>query len=78
MNYKNVTNTHGKVDCTVVAGDLNVRTGNKPVLDITGNNGKDVLNSNGKSLIDLCAFNKLRITNTYFRHKDIHLGRMQK
>jgi hypothetical protein len=51
---------------------LNATVGNKPVLDIIGNNGEDSLNSNGKSSIYFCAFNKLRTRNTYFRYKDMH------
>jgi len=27
---------------------------------------------NGAALRDFCAFNKLKITNPFYRHKDIH------
>jgi hypothetical protein len=31
-----------------------------------------VLNKNGKTLRNFATFNKLKVTNTFFRHKDIH------
>jgi len=30
------------------------------------------MNHNGAVLRDFCAFNKLKITNSFYRHKDIH------
>jgi len=59
----------------IILGDLNSRVGNdnrgiEEVMDIFGENG--VPNLNGKRLIDLCMGNDLIITNTIFRHKDIH------
>jgi len=34
--------------------------------------GEQVKNHNGAALRDFCAFNKLKITNSFYRHKDIH------
>ena len=33
--------------------------------------GEQVKNHNGAALRDFCAFNKLKITNSFYRHKDI-------
>jgi len=30
------------------------------------------MNHNGAALRDFCAFNKLKITNSFYKHKDIH------
>ena len=30
------------------------------------------MNHNGAALLDFSAFNKLKITNSFYRHKDIH------
>jgi hypothetical protein len=65
-------NTAGKNDYVVAAGDLNARTGNLTVPELIGHNGEIKLNGNGKCLRDWCTFNNLRITNTFFNHKDIH------
>ena len=34
--------------------------------------GEQVTNHNGAALRDFCAFNKLKITNSFYRHKDTH------
>jgi hypothetical protein len=61
-----------KNDFLIVAGDLNARIGNTPITGIVGNNGEPIINNNGQSLTDFAATNDLKITNTFFRHKDIH------
>jgi hypothetical protein len=55
-----------------VVGDLNARIGNKAVAEIVGDNGEPVVNHNGRNLIDFAAVHGLKITNSFFRHKDIH------
>ncbi|PSN55001.1 hypothetical protein C0J52_02310 [Blattella germanica] len=42
------------------------------VLGTRRNNGEDTLNHNGKYLLNFANFNELRITNTFFKHKEIH------
>ena len=37
-----------------------------------GTYGEQVTNHNGAALRNVCAFNKLKITNSFHRHKDIH------
>jgi len=37
-----------------------------------GTNGEITTNSNGHKLKELASVNELKITNTFFRHKDIH------
>jgi hypothetical protein len=37
-----------------------------------GSEGEQTINNNGRGLIDFCLFNKLKITNCFFRHKNIH------
>lgn len=61
-----------KNDYIVIGGDLNARIGNTPVKDIIGINREPTLNQNGKMLRDFVSFNKMRIENTFFKHKEIH------
>jgi hypothetical protein len=51
---------------------LNARIGNNSIPELTGSNAKPTLNKNGQALSDFVSFNELKITNTFFRHKDIH------
>jgi hypothetical protein len=53
-------------------GDFNARVGNYPVTGCTGSDGEPVTNNNGILLKDFCTFNNLKISNTFFRHKNIH------
>ena len=46
--------------------------GNQPIPECIGTYGEQVTNHNGLALRDFCAFNKLKITNSFYRHKDIH------
>jgi len=55
-----------------LAGDFNGRIGNYPILECIGPYGGQVTNHNGAALRDFCAFNKLKIPNTFYRHKDVH------
>jgi exonuclease III len=59
-------------DFLIVAGVLNARIDNTPINGIVGNSGEPIINNNGQSLIDFAATGDLKITNTVFRHKDIH------
>jgi hypothetical protein len=61
-----------KTEHLILAGAFNATTGNQPVKDCTGSEGEATVTSNGTTLIDFCVFNKLKITNTFFRHKRIH------
>jgi len=56
----------------ILAGDFNGRIGNQPIPECIGTYGVQVTNHNGAALRDYCAFNKLKITNSFYRHKDIH------
>ncbi|XP_060530421.1 craniofacial development protein 2-like [Cylas formicarius] len=56
----------------IIAGDFNGRTGIKENDAIIGRFGEDTVNTNGEALIELCEFNNLKITNGFYRHKEIH------
>jgi len=56
----------------ILAGDLNGRIGNQPVPECIGTYGEQVTNHNRAALRDFCAFNKLKITYSFYRHKDVH------
>ena len=61
-----------KNDYIIVAGDYNARVGKTPIDGILGTNGEITINSNGHKLKDFASVNELKITNTFFRHKEIH------
>ena len=56
----------------ILAGDFNGRIGNQPIPECIGTYGEQETNHNGAALRDFCAFNKLKITNSFYRHKDLH------
>lgn len=56
----------------ILLGDLNARTGNTTNSKIVGKYGEEVVNDNGERLINLCEANSLKITNGFFKHKNIH------
>lgn len=73
--YNLLQNTVDKInknDYLILTGDFNARVGNTAIKGILGTNGEPTLNSNGRRLIDFSAFNGLKITNTFFKHKDNH------
>ena len=73
--YRELQQTMDKIHKTeniILAGDFNGRIGNHPILECIGTYGEQVTNHNGAALRDFCAFNKLKITNSFYRHKDIH------
>jgi len=54
------------------AGDYNARVGNIHIDGILGTNGEITTNSNGHKLKEFASVNEFKITNTFFRHKEIH------
>jgi len=56
----------------LVAGDYNARFGKVPIDGILGTNGEVTIISNGHRLKDFASVNELKITNTFFRHKQTH------
>lgn len=56
----------------ILLGDLNSRTGWRTDDSVVGPYGENIVNDNGERLIELCQENALRITNGWFKHKDIH------
>lgn len=61
-----------KNDYMIIGGDLNARIGNRPIEGVVGTNGESTLNENGKLLREFATHNRLKITNSFFRKKDIH------
>lgn len=68
-----VDNNKGKL---VLLGDFNARIGNGRVNSgydkVVGKFGEDILNSNGRRLLDFCHSHGLAISNSFFKHKWIH------
>ena len=62
--------TISKNNYIVVAGDYNARVGNIPIDGILGTNGEITTKSNGQKLKEFESVNELKITNTFFRHKE--------
>ena len=60
-----------KTENIILAGDFNGRIGNHPIPECIGTYGEQIMNHNGETR-DFIAFNKLKITNSFYRHKDIH------
>ena len=61
-----------KKEYIILAGDFNERIGNQPIPECIGTFGEQLTNHNGAASRDFCTFNKLKITNSFYRHKDIH------
>ena len=61
-------------DMVAVLGDFNARVGTDTNTwhTVLGPHGVGQVNENGQRLLDLCATNKLIITNTWFHHKRLH------
>ena len=62
-------NKINKNDYIIVAGDYN---GKIPIDRNPGTNGEITVNNNGHKLKEFASVNELKITNTFFRHKEIH------
>lgn len=52
--------------------DMYARVGKIPIPNVAGVFGEDIINDNGEVLREFATFNELKITNTFFRKKDIH------
>lgn len=68
---KTMETTRGNI---FIAGDFNGRVGIRDHTYTTtiGKYGEEKRNNNGKRLLDFCIIHDLIITNTFFKHKDIH------
>ena len=67
-----VIDKYNKTDHIVIAGDLNARVGKSPIPNVCGTYGEETINENGKVLRNFATFNELKLTNTFFKKKDIH------
>jgi hypothetical protein len=56
----------------LIPGDYNAIFGKIPIAGILGTNGEITVNNNGHKLKEFASVNELKITNTFFRHKEIH------
>jgi hypothetical protein len=63
---------YSKSESLIISGDLNARVGNQPVPNVVGTFGEDCINRNGQTLREFASFNDFKITNTFFRKRDIH------
>jgi len=62
-----------KIGNIILAGDFNCRIGNQPIPECIGTHGEQVTNHNGAALRDFCAFNELKITNSFYRQRHIRI-----
>jgi hypothetical protein len=59
----------------ILAEDFNGNIGNRPIPKCIGTYGEEqVTNHNGATLRDLYAFNERKITNSFYRHKNLPGG----
>jgi hypothetical protein len=72
QELQTVTDTINKNDYIILMGYLNSQVSSVPIPNFIGENGKTVCNKNGKYIKNFCKSNDFRITNTHFKHKDIH------
>ncbi|XP_066931881.1 uncharacterized protein [Clytia hemisphaerica] len=71
-----VTKTFKAREALIIGGDFNAKTRAVPNTypnEIVGKYAKSDININGEKLIEFCMVYNLRITNTFFKHKPIHL-----
>jgi len=61
-----------KNDYIVFAGDYNARVRNIPIDGILGTNGEITADSSGHKLKEFISVSELKITNAFFRRKEIH------
>jgi hypothetical protein len=80
MYRRILTDTINKNDYIIIS-DCNDHIDKYLVKNIIGTNGERTLNENGKTLKNIDTYNKLRITNSFFTHKDMQkftwTGRIQ-
>jgi hypothetical protein len=69
---QNILDKINKSDFIAIMGDFNARAGNIKIHNNIGPNGENTCNRNGKKLIDFAIYNNMKITNTWFQHKDNH------
>ena len=58
-------------DYVLLMGDLNARVGKDPIPGLIGIFGEEQQNQNGTHLREFVTFNELKITNTFFRKKEV-------
>jgi exonuclease III len=63
---------YSKCDSLVISGDFNARVGNQTIPNVVGTFGEDCIKRNGQTLREFASFNDFKITNTFFRKKEIH------
>jgi len=56
----------------IILADFNGRIGNQPIPECIVTYEEQVTNNNAAALRDFCAFDKLKISNSFYRHKDIN------
>ena len=67
-----------KSNMILIGGDFNARTKisdnieRQKYANILGAYARNTINQNGRYLIDFCKINKLKISNTFFKHKPSH------
>ena len=61
-----------KKENIILAGDFHGRIGHQPIPECIETCGEQVTNHKEAAMRHLCAFNQLKITNSFYRHKDIH------
>jgi exonuclease III len=66
------TDEINKNDYIIVAGDYNARVVKIPIDETLGTNCETKIYNNGHKLKEFASVNELKITNTFFRHKEIH------
>ncbi|XP_049772446.1 uncharacterized protein LOC126159060 [Schistocerca cancellata] len=54
----------------IIMGDMNGRVGIRESCKIAGKHEEEEYNDNGERLIAICEQSDLKISNTFFRHKD--------
>lgn len=61
-------------DNIFVLGDFNSRVGrtDNKTANVLGKYGEEKINNNGKRMLQYCTLNDLIISNTFYKHRDIH------
>lgn len=66
------TDKFTKSDHLIICGDLNAGAGTLPIAHVVGPTGEDRTNEDGHELRQSATCNKLQMTNTLFRMKNIY------